>query len=218
MEMSNEVNEIFAALSIAQQKIEGAAKESETEQFKKNGVSGKYADLLSVWTACREHLTAQGLSVMQGVDTNEGSVVVSTMLGHKSGQWVRSSIAWEPSKTDPQGVGSLITYLRRYGLAAMVGVAPMDEDDDATKSMGRPQQAKMPPKAETATQSDADLDDAAMLSDLLAELAGANTGDELDEIAREAGPLFNRLPHSDQETIKNAKQERLDWLNKKKAA
>jgi hypothetical protein len=57
--------------------------------------------------------------------------VVVTTLAHETGQWVRGRLALPLAKTDPQGIGSAITYGRRYALAAMVGVAPEDDDGNA---------------------------------------------------------------------------------------
>jgi hypothetical protein len=62
-------------------------------------------------------------------------VIVETMLAHSSGEWVRGKVAMKPVKNDPQGVGSCITYARRYSLAAIVGVAP--EDDDGNQASGK---------------------------------------------------------------------------------
>ena len=51
------------------------------------------------------------------------------MLMHSSGQWMRSNVSVRAAKPDAQGLGSAITYLRRYSLCAMVGIAPGDDDD-----------------------------------------------------------------------------------------
>jgi len=126
MTHSEQINEIATALAKAQAEIEGAKKDSTNPHFKSS-----YADLASVWDACRKALTANGLSVVQGPVSDEGRVGVTTMLMHSSGQWLESTFFMRPTKDDPQGAGSALTYARRYALAAMVGVAPEDDDGNA---------------------------------------------------------------------------------------
>lgn len=125
------LNELFAALAKAQGKIKGATKDVANPFFK-----SKYADLASVWDACRDALSENGLSVIQATEAgNADTVTVYTTLGHSSGQYITSGLTMKPVKADPQGIGSTITYARRYALAAMVGVAP--EDDDGNAATGR---------------------------------------------------------------------------------
>jgi hypothetical protein len=99
----------------------------------------KYADLSSVWEACRELLTKNGLAVVQtmGGETHE-SVTVITTLAHISGQWIRGGLTMKPTKQDPQGIGSAITYARRYALASIVGVCPEDDDGAAASGTNKP--------------------------------------------------------------------------------
>jgi hypothetical protein len=128
---SPQLDQLGTALAKAQAAIKGAVKDVANPFFKAH-----YADLSSVWEACRAALTENGLSVVQLPERGaNGEVAVITMLLHASGQFITSRIASKPSKDDPQQVGSVVTYLRRYGLAAMVGVAP--EDDDGEAAMGR---------------------------------------------------------------------------------
>lgn len=133
VETSEQVGELFGALAKAQGEIRNAAKDSANPHFK-----SKYADLSSIADACRVPLSKNGLSVIQ-IPHNQGDdVAVTTILGHSSGQWIKGRIAVKPVKFDAQGAGSVITYLRRYALAAMAGVAPGD-DDDGEAAMGRGQ-------------------------------------------------------------------------------
>lgn len=138
MTHSEQINEIAAALSKAQAVIAGAVKDKTNPHFKSD-----YADLASVWDACRIPLTNHGLSVAQTAATDDGRVNVTTILMHVSGQWIRDTLAMKPTKDDPQGVGSCITYARRYALAAMVGVAP--EDDDGNAASAKPTTAAAKP-------------------------------------------------------------------------
>jgi len=137
VEQSNELNELALALAKAQGKITGALKDSSNPFYK-----SKYADLASVWEACREHLATNGIAVVQTNGNSEERVTVTTLLVHSSGQWVRGTCSAKPAKDDAQGIGSVITYLRRYGLAAIVGVAQVDDDGEA--AMGRKTETKHP--------------------------------------------------------------------------
>lgn len=131
MNSSENINELATAMAKFQAEVKPALKGSTNPYFK-----SKYADLQSCWDAAREALTKNGLSVIQGgppylvLPANNGEVVtVCTRLLHSSGQWIESSLTMKPAKADPQGVGSAVTYARRYALAAILGLVA-DEDDD----------------------------------------------------------------------------------------
>lgn len=123
------VGDLAEALAKAQGGITGARKDSANPFFK-----SKYADLASVWDACREHLSANNLAVIQTMVPAASGITVITTLVHSSGQWIRGELNMVPVKNDPQGIGSCITYARRYALAAIVGVAQVD--DDANSAQG----------------------------------------------------------------------------------
>jgi len=130
---SESLNEIFSALSKAQGRIENALKDKKNPFFKSS-----YADLSSVWDVCREPLSSNGLSIIQTVEGTKTDSFLITWLGHASGQWIRSKMPLLMQKSDPQSMGSAITYARRYALSAMVGVCA-DADDDGEKAMNRKQ-------------------------------------------------------------------------------
>jgi hypothetical protein len=125
-EQSEQIGELAKALAIAQGKITGALKDSANPFFK-----SKYADLASVWDACRGPLSENGLAVIQQTESDDSGVFVITTLAHSSGQWMRSRLRLHPKDDTPQGMGSAITYGRRYALAAAVGVAQVDDDGNA---------------------------------------------------------------------------------------
>lgn len=134
MQTSESINELTAALATAQGQIQGAKKDAENPHFR-----SKYADLASVWDACRAQLAAVGLSVLQSpraalLSTGGWAVEVETRLCHKSGQWITDTLTVPVTKADAQGVGSAITYARRYALSAFVGVAPEDDDGNAASA------------------------------------------------------------------------------------
>jgi hypothetical protein len=127
METSVEIAKLAEALSKAQASVEGAVKGKVNPAFRT-----KYADLASVWDACREALTTNGLSVIQSPGPiSDGRMEMTTMLLHASGEWVRGSLTIPLGKVDAQSYGSATTYARRYALAAFVGVAPDDDDGNA---------------------------------------------------------------------------------------
>ena len=89
---------------------------------------------------------ANGLAVIQGCEGHEGTLCVTTRLTHSSGQWIQSTLAVHPKDDSPQAYGSAITYARRYALAAMVGLAQVD--DDAEAAQGRKPETKHSPVEE----------------------------------------------------------------------
>lgn len=145
MNKSESIGKLASALSKAQGMIKGAVKDSVNPHFR-----NKYADLTSVWEACREALTKHELSVVQLPETSEGQTVkIETMLMHSSGEWISSTIELPVQKYDAQGYGSALTYARRYALAAIVGVAPEDDDGNAAAAAAptKPEPAKVDPAA-----------------------------------------------------------------------
>lgn len=127
MNRSDSIKELASALVKAQAAIEGATKSQTNDHF-----HSKYADLASCWGAARKPLTDNGLSVMQFARLVEIGVEVETMMTHTSGEFVSETLTMPLSKRDAHGVGSAITYCRRFGFCAMVGIAP--EDDDGNKA------------------------------------------------------------------------------------
>lgn len=121
--------EFAADFALAQAEIEGADKDSENPHFK-----SKYADLASVWRACRKALTSHGFSVIQMPHGTGADAVVTTMLLHKSGQRISSTLTLFGKDASPQAVCGAITYARRYALSAMAGVAPEDDDGETAQS------------------------------------------------------------------------------------
>jgi hypothetical protein len=144
MKQSESISNLATALSKVQGKMNHASFDSKNP-FLKN----RYASLNSVWDACRAILADNELSVIQ-FPTNRGDAPVvglKTMLLHSSGEWVQESfyLPLEDKKgiSTAQAAGSIITYLRRYALSAMLGIVA-DEDTDGNA----PKAKKAQPKAE----------------------------------------------------------------------
>jgi hypothetical protein len=127
MNSSASVKELATALAIVQGQLTFAKKDSKNPFFKSN-----YADLESVWDACRDLLSANGLAIMQFPgDYVDGNMTLTTVMTHSSGEWVAQNMSLPVSKPDAQGAGSAITYMRRYALAAIVGVVQADDDGNS---------------------------------------------------------------------------------------
>lgn len=133
------------ALVKAQAHIKGAVKDSTNPFFK-----SRYADLSSVWEACREALNSNGLSVTQFPGYQDGVATVTTILLHSSGEWIKGTAGAPLKSADAQGVGSAVTYLRRYALAAVAGV--VQEDDDGQSASRKPER-KAPERRESAPRA-----------------------------------------------------------------
>ena len=131
-EQSEQINELVTALAKAQGEITGALKDSSNPFFK-----SKYADLAACWDACRSQLSKNGLSVIQTTEPATNGICVVTLLAHSSGQWIRGKLWMTPKDTSPQGIGSAITYARRYALAGIVGLAQIDDDGNAASGKGK---------------------------------------------------------------------------------
>ena len=132
MEHSEKVNEIGTALANAQPNITGALKDGSNPHY-----GSSFATLQSCIEASRGALSANGLSVIQGAETDleSGNVQVTTMLLHKSGQWIRSTLSMTPeakkmASNPAQAYGSCLSYARRYGYTAMIGLYQIDDDGE----------------------------------------------------------------------------------------
>ena len=132
MHQSESIANLAKALSTVQGKLTYAKKDSKNPFFKSN-----YADLESVWDACRDLLASNGLSVAQFPGSYceiDKSMSLNTILMHTSGEWISQEMNVPVTKVDAQGAGSAITYMRRYALAAVVGVVQADDDGNAASA------------------------------------------------------------------------------------
>lgn len=131
LEKSEQIDLLATALAKAQGEIEAASKDATNPHYK-----SKYADLASIWDAIREPLSKHGLSLVQmPYGAPEQKIGIHTVLMHASGQWIAGDLSMPVPQFTPQGIGSVITYLRRYTSAPMVGVVA--DDDDGESAMGR---------------------------------------------------------------------------------
>ena len=131
MNKSESIQNLAAALSKAQAEFP-VIKFDSVNPFLKNG----YASLGAVIAGGRPVLAKNGLAVTQLTFGEDGVVGVETMLTHSSGEWISDRVSMqvgeERGKSSAQVAGSIVTYLRRYSLASILGVYA-DEDGDGNK-------------------------------------------------------------------------------------
>jgi len=129
---SEQLNELAGALSKVQAEIKAVSRDSSNPFFK-----SKYAGLEAVLDSLFALLPKNDLCLIQTVQMDERGehCGLETTLLHSSGQWICGFQPLRPVKDDPQGMGSAITYARRYGAAAICGLA--QEDDDGNKAAGQ---------------------------------------------------------------------------------
>lgn len=180
------------AFVTAQKAMEAVKKAATNPAFKT-----KYADLSEVVEAVVPALNAAGVGVIQNAANDGDWVSVATTLIHESGASVTSLLRLRPSKTDPQGVGSAITYGRRYSLLAMTGAAP--EDDDGNSASGprqQHQQQQRPANQDRPAPTLADRADA-----VTAALKAATDPDTLGKVWAKASGLCADLDLKDPDRL-----------------
>jgi len=127
------IGTLIAALCEASKDFPEITKDTENPYFK-----SQYADLATLIKATRPHLAKNGLSVLQLPQTRGAIVILTTLLAHTSGEWLSNELEMPISKIDAQGVGSGITYARRYSYQSILNIAG-EEDDDGNAAVGKTQ-------------------------------------------------------------------------------
>jgi hypothetical protein len=132
--MSDQINDLAAALAKAQAEIQNPKFDSVNPHFK-----SKFASLAAVRNAIVPVFAKHGLSVLQNLTmAPDKSIACETIILHSSGQQMRlGPLVMPASKNDAQGLGSAATYARRYSLLGMAGVAG-EEDDDGNAASAKP--------------------------------------------------------------------------------
>lgn len=205
--------ELFSALAYAQGEVENASKTSNNPHFR-----SKYADLAEVLNTVRPVFAKYGLSIVQSTSFNGALVSVSTVIGHKSGGIIVSEASCVPGKTDAQGIGAATTYLRRYSLAAMAGIAQEDDDGNAAAHNGKPQAVKPEGQPTSGVWEAQDAETQAGLLKLaanIAEFIEAGDGKGAWELIErqalntdEKAALWTRLDSKTRTALKKAHEQR----------
>ena len=207
--------DLNAALATAQGEFPPITR---SKTVKTGSFSYSYAPLDAILDACRPVLSKHGLALTQLLESNGTGPAIRTELRHASGQTVSASFPLPTMPAKPQELGSLLTYLRRYAIVALLGIAA-EEDDDGTSAQNaaRPvgisaageasalQSASAPPAAgRMATKKQANLvwaiitrlDEAGIVArDRLREAMGAEYGteDPAELTAAQIDDLITRL-------------------------
>lgn len=197
MKSSENLNELFKAMAEFRAKVKQPAKNAQNPFFKSS-----YVQLEGVQNAIDEAIKGTGLSYVQLTHNTESGVAVETIIMHSSGQWLSTGdLILNPAKKDPQGYGSVITYARRYELAAAFGISS-DIDDDAnagTFGTSKPQTNKFRYKeSKQVTKLDELKQDYTFLLARASEATKRSTKDIQDEIVTGAT---------------GSNEERYEWMN-----
>ena len=138
MDSSPDISELSKALFSIQNNLPPAIKDA-----RNTFVGNDYATLNSVMETCRDSLYSHGIWLVQlpcpaPVELGTGHIGLETRLTHvESGQWLSSVTVIPLPKSDPQGLGSALTYARRYSLCTILGI--ITEDDDGNAASVHPQ-------------------------------------------------------------------------------
>ena len=161
MKTSEQVDLISAALVEMQAESTHANFDSKNPHFK-----SKYASLSEVIDTAKPVLAKHGLAVIQlpSFRDNIGHVLC-TRIVHKSGQWIEDEMRLNPIKDDPQGLGSALTYARRYSIPGVCMIASED-DDDGNAASHKPNVSTIQAKAVS-------------MEEIKKQLAALNTEDEV---------------------------------------
>ena len=132
MNRSESITERNKALANFHRELKQPMKDANNPFFK-----SKYVPLENVVEAIDDVAPKIGLTYSQyPVTTDDGKVGISTVLLHESGEFIEYPPATtKPDKNTPQGVGSALTYMRRYSLSAVFGITS-DQDDDGNEASG----------------------------------------------------------------------------------
>ena len=126
MHTSQTISEIAKALILFQVKMGEVYKDAKNPFFKSS-----YATLSTIQESIKEPLIESGLTVCQFPTGDHG---LTTLIIHESGEYLQSEYTMTPVKNDPQGIGSCITYQKRYALVSALNLNVQDEDDDGNKA------------------------------------------------------------------------------------
>ena len=183
MKASETLSKLAPAFVKAQAAMAGATKSAANPFFK-----SKYANLEEVIRVVKEPFAANGLCFIQNPVSGEGTAGVETIILHESGEFISNEFLLKCSKADPQGMGSALTYARRYGLQSACGIPSEDDDGNAASAPT--------PKKPTMTKQDA-----------ISRLAGAKTVDELVKAWKDLPVDLKQV--EDVEALKNVRKAEL---------
>lgn len=138
MVTSEQIGEVAAALAAFQGSVPDILKGREVEVAMKTGGKYKfrYAELNDIYSAIRKPMADNGLSVTHLPGKDDTGNYLETRVIHSSGQWIGCRLPLKPEEQTLKGLGSALTYLRRYSLSAILGIAADEDDDGAAAERG----------------------------------------------------------------------------------
>jgi len=207
---SNEIGELAKALAAAQGMMDAAKKDSK-------GNYGKYTTISSILEVVKDALSKNGLAVVQAPIPCDVGICLRTTLIHSSGQWISSQLTMKVDIAAPQKVGSVITYARRYALAALLGVGQEDDDaqsvqDDYDRQARKAQKERVQQTRHQATENNPDAPSREMFQALMATLNDRGCK-EREEYLAELSDFFGREVKSSKELTKAEVSEYLNACN-----
>jgi len=144
---SESISALAKALVQFNAKVGKISKDAKNPFFKNN-----YATLDNIIDEVRPILAEFGLNIMQLPSGDGQNVQISTLLMHESGEWLESDVlTMKPVKNDPQGMGSAITYARRYALQSFLSLNTGEDDDGHNASRPDKQSRQQQPKVQPIT-------------------------------------------------------------------
>lgn len=194
-------SELYAALAKFQGLVPAVEKNRRANIPTKSGgsYSYAYADLGDIWAAVRKPLTDNELTVVQLLSGGEnGKTKLTTIVGHSSGQELRSTLDLDTTGKTAQEQGSLFTYMKRYALGAALGISTEEDDDGKAGNAPAPKSQSVPKASASKPASDKQRD----LISALAKKAGygddwiANAFMKVNTSA-DASALIERLQKSE---------------------
>ena len=133
---SETISELAKALVKFNARVGKISKDAKNPFFKNN-----YATLDNIINEVRPILSEFGLNILQLPSSDGEHIKISTLLMHESGEWLESDgLTMKPVKNDPQGMGSAITYARRYALQSFLSLNTGEDDDGNNASQPKKQQ------------------------------------------------------------------------------
>lgn len=146
MHTSESTTSLFKAMIEAAPEVQAISKSKQAYGY-------KYATLDSLIDMLRGALPKHGLWFTQSPSTGEGRISLTTRVLHVSGEWIEDTIeiqsdsALSGKVNEVQKAGAAITYLRRYTLSSIFGVASDEDVDGNVATQGRPQRMQEQPVA-----------------------------------------------------------------------
>lgn len=138
--MSPTITKFAAAMTLVQAEMGSAPENAKNPHF-----NSSYADLSSVINTAKPVLAKHGFSMLQFPSGMPPNARVTTVVLHSSGEWMAGDLTLRPSKDDPQGHGSAISYARRYSGESVLNMATKDDDgNNASQSGNQPRQDAPP--------------------------------------------------------------------------